>query len=480
MRHVDRRTFLSGAALIGAGFALPGCTSLPPRGAPDVVVLGAGMAGLTAAHSLHRAGLDVIVLEARERVGGRIHTLADPAPHGVEIGAQMIHGSRAPTWELIREFGIETRPMTGWNRWFQKRDGSFLPPHSDLERRVRERLLEGYRNFRGGDVTLQDFLDRLGLEGVERELASEQAYTWSAEADEVSLEAALQDGAAWEVWADENYQVVGGYGVVAAGLARPLGDRIRLASVVKSIEWGDAGVRVAYERAGRLEALAARRVLVTLPTGVLQSGSIRFAPALPGWKRAAIDALPMGRVVVVPMLFEDRFWRERDAAWQSWSTEGGRVSFWDPHAPGVGMPALQCWSVGRASQMLSDLGREGGLEQVLSWLERAFPGVGARRRLRWWTLADWVRDPFSLGSYSYTKPGAAGRRAVLATPIGQRLYFAGEATAPAPHYQTVHGAYTSGRRAAREILAADGLDAFVPASAIAPGASGSTDRHKGV
>ena len=107
MRHVDRRTFLSGAALIGAGFALPGCTSLPPRGAPDVVVLGAGMAGLTAAHSLHRAGLDVIVLEARERVGGRIHTLADPAPHGVEIGAQMIHGSRAPTWQLIREFGSQ-------------------------------------------------------------------------------------------------------------------------------------------------------------------------------------------------------------------------------------------------------------------------------------------------------------------------------------------------------------------------------------
>jgi monoamine oxidase len=113
---------------------------------------------------------------------------------------------------------------------------------------------------------------------------------------------------------------------------------------------------------------------------------------------------------------------------------------------------------GSAAQELSDLGREAGLDRALSWIEAAFPAAGVRRRLAWSSLRDWLRDPWSLGSYSFTRPRGSGMRGVLATPIQDALYFAGEATEPAPHYQTVHGAYTSGRRAAREILAALGLE----------------------
>jgi monoamine oxidase len=122
------------------------------------------------------------------------------------------------------------------------------------------------------------------------------------------------------------------------------------------------------------------------------------------------------------------------------------------------MPVLQAWLVGRSAQEVSDLGPEAGVDRILSWIEEALPGSDARRRLEWWGMGDWIRDPFSIGSYSVTRPGGYGQRAVLATPIQDRLYFAGEATAPGPHYQTVHGAYSSGRRAAREILAALGLE----------------------
>jgi len=113
MIPLTRRSFMKSAALAGAGAALHGC-AFPARRAHDVIVIGAGMSGLSATRDLARAGMDVLVLEARDRVGGRIHTLHDPAPHGLEIGAQMIHGSRAPTWELIREFGVETRPFPSW------------------------------------------------------------------------------------------------------------------------------------------------------------------------------------------------------------------------------------------------------------------------------------------------------------------------------------------------------------------------------
>jgi monoamine oxidase len=458
MHSIDRRAFLRGAALIGASVASPGCFGFAPRRGHDVVVLGAGMAGLSAARRLHRAGLDVIVLEARDRVGGRMHSIASPAPHGIEIGAQMIHGSRAPTWELIHEFGIATRPMVGWNRFVQQADGTFLPPSSDLEARVHERVREAYRRFRGADTTLAAFLADTGLRGTELDLAFEDAYTWSAEPGQVSLRAAMEDGVSWDTWMDENYHVVGGYSAVAEGLARPLGPRIRLSSEVEAVEWDAGGVRVHYRRAGHPETLAARRALVTLPIGILQQPKPSFSPALPRWKRASIDALEMGRVVVVPMLFKRRFWRERDPAWQSWDTEHGRVSFWDPHPPGVGLPVLQCWTVGLGAKRLSDLGREAGLAQIMTWIEQAFPGVDARAQLEWWAMGDWVRDAYARGSYSFTRPGGVGQRAILATPIEERLYFAGEATAPGPHYQTVHGALMSGQRASREILAALGAE----------------------
>src|SRR5213594_3415960 len=117
MAHLTRRNFLQTAALAGAGVALQGCGRSLIQKAHDVVVIGAGMAGLSAARDLARAGLDVVVLEARDRVGGRIHTLHEPSPHGLEVGAQMIHGSRAPTWELVREFGVKTRPFSEWITW---------------------------------------------------------------------------------------------------------------------------------------------------------------------------------------------------------------------------------------------------------------------------------------------------------------------------------------------------------------------------
>src|SRR2546427_10358115 len=129
MPRFTRRSFVKTAALAGAGVALHGCGGLSVERARDVVVIGAGIAGLTAARDMARAGLDVLVLEARDRVGGRIQTLHEPAPHGLEIGAQMIHGSRAPTWELVREFGVETRPFPAWitSPW-SPAPGSQKPP----------------------------------------------------------------------------------------------------------------------------------------------------------------------------------------------------------------------------------------------------------------------------------------------------------------------------------------------------------------
>jgi monoamine oxidase len=274
----------------------------------------------------------------------------------------------------------------------------------------------------------------------------------------MSLRAAMEDSPAWEAYLDQNFQVVGGYRQIPEKIASELGDRVRLKSPVRAIDWKRGEVEITCEREGKTEKLRARRAVVTLPIGVLQTGQPAFSPELPAWKRKSIDALHMGRVVVVILLFDDGFWRQYAAGVPGWSTRGRRISFGDPHPAGKGMPALSGWITGRPAQELSDLGQEDGLKKALSWVEEALPRSGASKRLQWSYVRDWVRDPWAFGSYSYTKPGGIAQRAVLATPIQDSLFFAGEATEPAPHYQTVHGAYNSGRRTAREILSSLGVD----------------------
>ena len=455
----SRRAFLQTAALAGAGTLIGGCRASSSR-LRDVVVIGAGMAGLAAARDLARAGLDVVVLEARERVGGRMQSLSEPAPHGIEVGAQMIHGTRAPTWELIREFGVDTRPLTGlsWGRVHWVPGRGFVTPDPERAQAAARRLHQAYAEYRGEDVTFQAFADSLKLGEEEQRMLAYYWNSWSAEADEMSLRSCMEDTPAWEAYLDMNYQVIGGYSTLAGRMAEGLGERVQLSSVVEGIAWERGGVDVAYARQGSAQKLRARRALVTLPIGVLRTGRPAFSPLLPAWKSKAIESLQMGRVVVLHFLFDDWFWRQPKPGVGGWSSNATRVSFMDPHPEGKGMPVLHGWISGRSAQELSDLGPEAGTRRALAWIEEAFPRSRAAQRVQWSSMRDWVRDPFTLGSYSFAKPGGWGQRALLATPIQATLHFAGEATEPPPHYQTVHGAYVSGRRAAREILSDLGLE----------------------
>ncbi len=458
MAKITRRTFVQTTALAGAGAALPHVKGAHAQAAKihDVLVLGAGMAGLAAGRDLLRAGLDVRILEAQDRVGGRMETLMDHTEHGLETGTQMIHGSRADHWEVVREFGIETRPSPSranaasvWDPEF-----GFQKPDRQRIERLTERVRKAYRAYEGEDISYKALLDRTDLSKEEKDLLAGPALTWSADVHEISMRAPMEDSPAWRGYVNQNYQVFGGNQLIAEKMAGTLGENVQLSSLIKAIEWKRGAVKVTYEREGKTESVEARRVIVTLPTGVLQTGKPTFSPELPSWKRYAIDSQPLGSVVVVHYWFKEKFWLEKEVG--GWSARGGRISFYDP-MPGLEEPVLSGWITGDAGRELTRLGQKGGEERALDWVAEPFPGINVRNLLDWSNMRDWNANPYSLGSYSFARPGDYGQRYILATPMDETLYFAGEATASPPHYQTVHGAYTSGRRAAREILAGLGM-----------------------
>jgi len=426
----------------------------------DVLILGAGAAGLAAAAELARAGRSVLLLEARGRIGGRAwshseHGLAIP----IELGAEFIHGRPAATFDALRATGLTAidSPRT---RWFV-RNGA-LRPMGGIRMEIR-RAMRLTPALERQDMSFQQFLaGKRGLAPDVRAFARRMVEGYDA-ADPGRVSA--QDIA--EEWTGEGatdmpqFRPQGGYGALMDRLLETAGERVRLClgSVVRGVRWGPGRVEVTGETRGRPFRFAAPRAIVTLPLGVLKRpvsavDAVRFEPALES-KQPALERLEAGSVLRVALLYAEAFWE---------SLDGGRYQnasfFHSPYSafPTVWtalparVPLLVAWCGGPRARVLSNASEGDIVRRAVMSVRSLFgDSVGdAALPVATW-VHNWQRDPYAHGAYSYVAVGGHDARRRLAAPLGGTLYFAGEAADYEGEAGTVAGALRSGVRAAREL-----------------------------
>jgi monoamine oxidase len=438
-RSISRRSFLSGLL---ASAALPAWAQTVPSN-PDVVVIGAGSAGLSAARALIAQGKSVVVLEATDRIGGRAYTENEtfgvPFDHGcswIMGGRNLPYAKMAEEWhyDLLNHASAGEALFVGSNRANNSEEARYYKAYNRVENAMHAAGSKG-QDVSAASVIPSD-LDFVGT-----------AQTWIGPMD---WAVDMRDLSTMDVYKygpiHTNYMVRQGYGTIVARMGQNI--PVQLNTPATRVNWGGGGVSVETP-AGSIRAWAC---VVTVSTGVLgNSRSIQFSPALQDWKRSAIDNLPMGLLAKITLQFDGEKFGLYPNQWLTY-----RVS--------DKMPAEACYFLswpfdfnimigfvgGQFGWHLSAVGSDAAIDFALGEVVKMV-GSKARRHFVKGHLTKWASNPWTQGAYAAARPGHHQDRAVLARPLGKRLFFAGEATA-APYYQLCAGAYTSGETVAREVI----------------------------
>jgi monoamine oxidase len=406
----------------------------------DVAIIGAGAAGLGAAHALKNSGLSIIVLEARDRVGGRAHTIQASPAVTFDLGCGWLHSADENSFvKIAKQLNFEIDKALP--PWRERAYGKAFPQQQrdDFMRALDAFYDRAEHAAEQARATGRDSAADRCLEPGNRwnpMIDAISTYINGCELDQVSI----LDMDAYED-TNINWRVRRGYGALisAYGASCPL----VLNCVVTMID--HAGKRVRIETSQG--TLTADKVIVTVPTNLIADEAIRFHPALPA-KVDAARGLPLGLADKVTLALDEpeALPKEGNLRGATMRTEMGTY-----HLRPFGQPCIEGFFGGRFAQSLEDAG-EGAIAAASIDEIAGFLGNDFRRKLKPLSESRWAHDPFARGSYSHALPGHAGDRAVLAAPVDGRLFFAGEATSPG-FFSTAHGARDSGERAAEEVLA---------------------------
>jgi monoamine oxidase len=399
----------------------------------DVLVVGAGAAGLAVAAELTRAGRTVLIVEARDRIGGRCYTRRLPGvPAPVELGAEFIHGRPEATLSLLQQAGIAAVDST--RTQLIALDGKLQSVNMFAHA---QRLAR--RPPTGRDLSFRAFLARQKVPKLTRILGTMMVQGFDAA--DPRLASAREIVAEWTEVSAAQPRPLGGYGLLLEFLARQT--QVQLQTTVREVRWKRSSVELRGTFRGEPWSAWAPRAIITLPLGVLQSRLVRFTPKV----RKPLGKLESGPVVRVAMAFRNPFWEKQHPGIAFFhSPDAPFPTFWTPlpmHAP-----LLTAWAGGPKAARLTGSSEKKLLTQALASVRSV---IGSVEEPSGFAIHDWQADPYARGGYSYVRVGGTGAREALAAPVEETLYFAGEAT-DTEQSGTVGGALASGQRAAREIL----------------------------
>lgn len=431
-RQPSRRQVLAAGM---AALAAPALRASAAAGEVDVVVVGAGAAGLAAAHQLKADGKSVIVVEARERIGGRVYT---DASLGLpfDAGASYIHWAERNPWLAVaRELNARLEQDAGGGAPADVfAHGTPIAADERSRRRSAFAILSGALENRDKAAPDGSFAD-LTAETPSLQAAAGALTRLSLGEDPERVSLADYD----QLWAGDDYLLPDGYGTLVARYGADVA--VRLATPVDAVRWDGPGVMVETPRG----SIAAAAAIVTVPVGVLAAEAIRFTPPLPVAMLEAIHGLGMGALTKIALRL--------DGAKLGYPSSTDLFEVGEPRNP----INIELWPFGRDLAIVYAGGdgarawcEAGEGEAVAAALDLLAGIVGgeARRHFIAGRLAGWWADPYARGSYSVARPGHLAARAALAVPVAGKIWFAGEATAGGGA-MTAGGAMLEGRRAAR-------------------------------
>jgi monoamine oxidase len=430
----------------------------------DVVIVGAGAAGLVAARAMSNAGRSVVVLEARDRIGGRIFTREDAGlPVPVDLGGEFIHGTADVSFALLRAANTVAIDTGGGSFIFE--DGELREGEDPFA--IVERVMTRAKDLTA-DVSVEEFLRQ--LPGDEADVERTRRYTrMIVEGFDAADPRVASTRALAEEWNGDDtgqtsrqFRPLGGYEKLLRtlhGALDPARVQLKHATPVRAVRWSRYGVHVeALSSSGAPLDVHARTAIVTLPVGVLQANAVRFEPELPREKRDALARLVMGPVVKLVLRFRTAFWeRVRDGKYLDASffhrSDAAFPTFWTLLP--LRTPLMIAWAGGPKADALAGHGEAALTTAALDDLRKLFGDESdPHGELEAVYTHDWQHDPYSRGAYSYVAARGGDARAQLAAAVDNTLFFAGEATASTSESGTVAGALQSGERAASEVLAA--------------------------
>uniref|UniRef100_UPI0021497AEA flavin monoamine oxidase family protein n=1 Tax=Tahibacter caeni TaxID=1453545 RepID=UPI0021497AEA len=482
-QRAARRRFLQQSAVAASALALAACAKVAPRpvSGEEVVIVGAGMAGLAAAWKLRRAGVPVRLIEAQTRCGGRMLSLRNHFADGqvCELGGELIDSGHERMRRLVRDLRLTLDDLTGdetpglTDSWYF--DGSLRSEHEVLQAfaPVAQAIRRDQLAIDGGDITPENFaaaqaldrqslaewFDRNGVSGWIRRLL-DVAYT-----TEMGLECDRQSSLNLLTFisprtdhlrlfgdSDERYHVRGGNDRVTSALAGKLADAIETGCVLEALRRApDGRYRLALRRDGVSRELDAAQVVLAIPFTTLRQ--VELDLELPATKRAAIRGLGYGTNAKLMIGFERRVWRERHGSTGSLMCDLALQTTWEtsrrqPGAAGI----LTNFVGGRHGLAIGEGTPKFQADQVVAELDAVFPGAAAARGAAREARFHWPSHPWTQGSYACFAPGDwTGLRNDIATSVG-RLHFAGEHCSD--EFQGfMEGALESGETVAERILA---------------------------